>query len=105
MADSKSTGIWLGMIAWAGFCLAYEVYLLWKKGRVSGRVLAVGGVGFLLVGAIALYLLWPPADFDVRTVDYNLVNRIREKIWKVAHGGLYSLALDRGAGRLFLHPQ
>ncbi len=105
LADSKSTGVWLGMTVWGVFGLAYEVYCLWKKGYITRRMLVAVGACLLLSVSIVLYLLWPSADFDVRTVDYNLINRIREKIWKVTNGGFYSLSLDRGAGRLFLHPQ
>ena len=105
LADSKSTGVWLGMTVWGVFWLAYEVYCLWKKGYITRRMLVAVGACLLLSVSIVLYLLWPSADFDVRTVDYNLINRIREKIWKVTNGGFYSLSLDRGAGRLFLHPQ
>lgn len=104
LSDSKSTGIWLGMVTWAGSVLSYDVYLFWKRGHIPGCMLVVGGVCLLIALSIMLHLLWPPMDFDVRTVDYNLINRIREKIWKIANGGFYGLVLDRGAGRLFRYP-
>ncbi len=104
LADSKSTGVWLGMIAWACFGLAHGVYLLWKEERVPRRLLAMGGVCLLFAAVLVLYGIWPPADFDIHMVEYNLLTRLQEKIWKVMNGGLYGLAADRGAGRLFAHP-
>lgn len=41
----------------------------------------------------------------MKTVDYNMLTRIQEKIWKVAHGGLLGLFLDRGMEKLVLYPQ
>ena len=54
---------------------------------------------------VLLWMIWPAADFDVKTVDYNMLTRIQEKIWKVAHGGLLGLFLDRGMEKLVLYPQ
>ena len=47
-------------------------------------------MGALIFG-LFLWWIWPAADFDVKTVDYNMLTRIQEKIWKVAHGGLLGL--------------
>ena len=61
-------------------------------------------MGVLIFG-LFLWWIWPAADFDVKTVDYNMLTRIQEKIWKVAHGGLLGLFLDRGMEKLVLYPQ
>ena len=42
-------------------------------------------MGVLIFG-LFLWWIWPAADFDVKTVDYNMLTRIQEKIWKVAVG-------------------
>ena len=34
-----------------------------------------------------------------------MISRIQEKLWKISHGGLTSLILDRGIEKLLLYPQ
>ena len=54
---------------------------------------------------MALYYIWPKADFDISLTDYTLLDRIRQKIWKFSHGNLADLLYDRSAERLVLHPK
>ena len=75
-----------------------------KKG-VSVKVWILGICMGVLIFGLFLWWIWPAADFDVKTVDYNMLTRIQEKIWKVAHGGLLGLFLDRGMEKLVLYPQ
>ena len=105
LAASKSTGIWLGVLLLLVFCLARQIGSLKKSGRISRKQLGIIGAGLALTLAIGLYWIWPPADFDIHAVDYNLLTRIQEKIWKIMNGGLYGLVMDRGEERLFLYPR
>lgn len=105
LADSKSTGIWLGIAVWGVLCAAREMYLFWKKGRVPAWIPAAAGVCLLFLTALFLYWIWPPENFDITSVDYNLMTRLQEKIWKMRERGLRGLISDRAAGRLFLYPQ
>jgi hypothetical protein len=101
---TKSTGILLGMLVFSGcvaFCLLRRVY---RSGRWPKKVWIVLGIAAAVFLVAACVILWPPADFDVKEVDYNMVTRIQEKIWKVAHGGLLGMFLDRGAEKLVLYP-
>ena len=61
-----------------------------QKG-VSMKVWTLGIVIGVVLFGLLLWWIWPAADFDVKTVDYNMLTRIQEKIWKVAHGGLLGL--------------
>lgn len=84
IAASKSTGILLGFFVFTILAVLYGLYQIF---------------------GLFLWWIWPAADFDVKTVDYNMLTRIQEKIWKVAHGGLLGLFLDRGMEKLVLYPQ
>lgn len=105
LAASKSTGILLGFFVFTILAVLYELYRIGCKKGVSVKVWILGICMGVLIFGLFLWWIWPAADFDVKTVDYNMLTRIQEKIWKVAHGGLLGLFLDRGMEKLVLYPQ
>lgn len=105
LAASKSTGILLGFFVFTILAVLYELYGIGCKKGVSVKAWILGICMGVLIFGLFLWWIWPAADFDVRTVDYNMLTRIQEKIWKVAHGGLLGLFLDRGMEKLVLYPQ
>lgn len=105
IAASKSTGILLGVFVFTILAVLYELYQIGCKKGVSVKVWILGICMGVLIFSLFLWWIWPAADFDVKTVDYNMLTRIQEKIWKVAHGGLLGLFLDRGMEKLVLYPQ
>lgn len=105
IAASKSTGILLGFFVFTILAVLYELYQIGCKKGVSVKVWILGICMGVLIFGLFLWWIWPAADFDVKTVDYNMLTRIQEKIWKVAHGGLLGLFLDRGMEKLVLYPQ
>ena len=105
IAASKSTGILLGVFVFTILTVLYELYQIGCKKGVSVKVWILGICMGVLIFGLFLWWIWPAADFDVKTVDYNMLTRIQEKIWKVAHGGLLGLFLDRGMEKLVLYPQ
>lgn len=105
IAASKSTGILLGVFVFTILAVLYELYQIGCKKGVSVKVWILGICMGVLIFGLFLWWIWPAADFDVKTVDYNMLTRIQEKIWKVAHGGLLGLFLDRGMEKLVLYPQ
>ena len=105
IAASKSTGILLGFFVFTILAVLYGLYQIGCKKGVSVKVWILGICMGVLIFSLFLWWIWPAADFDVKTVDYNMLTRIQEKIWKVAHGGLLGLFLDRGMEKLVLYPQ
>lgn len=105
IAASKSTGILLGFFVFTILAVLYGLYQIGCKKGVSVKVWILGICMGVLIFGLFLWWIWPAADFDVKTVDYNMLTRIQEKIWKVAHGGLLGLFLDRGMEKLVLYPQ
>ena len=105
LAASKSTGILLGFLVFTLLAGAHALYLEGCRRKVPSKVWIVGICGGFLLLGVFLWWIWPAADFDVKIVDYNMLTRIQEKIWKVAHGGLLGLFLDRGMEKLVLYPQ
>ena len=105
IAASKSTGILLGVFVFTILAVLYGLYQIGCKKGVSVKVWILGICMGALIFGLFLWWIWPAADFDVKTVDYNMLTRIQEKIWKVAHGGLLGLFLDRGMEKLVLYPQ
>ena len=105
IAASKSTGILLGVFVFTILAVLYGLYQIGCKKGVSVKVWILGICMGVLIFGLFLWWIWPAADFDVKTVDYNMLTRIQEKIWKVAHGGLLGLFLDRGMEKLVLYPQ
>lgn len=105
LAASKSTGILLGVFVFTILAVLYGLYQIGCKKGVSVKVWILGICMGVLIFGLFLWWIWPAADFDVKTVDYNMLTRIQEKIWKVAHGGLLGLFLDRGMEKLVLYPQ
>ena len=91
LAASKSTGILLGFFVFTILAVLYELYRIGCKKGVSVKVWILGICMGVLIFGLFLWWIWPAADFDVKTVDYNMLTRIQEKIWKVAHGGLLGL--------------
>ncbi len=101
---SKSTGVFLGVLAAAAALAARGTFRLYRSGRIARRVWWIGGAACILVLAAAIICLWPPADFSIQEGNFTLVERIQEKIWKIAHGGLGGLLEDRGMEKLWLYP-
>lgn len=105
IAATKSTGILLGFMVFTVCMILHAGYRMGKKLRFSRKLWICLGMGILLLGAGALICIWPPAEFDIRQTDYNMLTRIQEKIWKVTHGGLTGLFLDRGLDKLLYYPR
>ena len=105
IAASKSTGILLGVLIFTVLAVLHALYRMGCRKGVSMKVWVLGIVIGVVLFGLFLWWIWPAADFDVKTVDYNMLTRIQEKIWKVAHGGLLGLFLDRGMEKLVLYPQ
>ena len=105
IAASKSTGILLGVLIFTVLAVLHALYRVGCRKGVSMKVWTLGIVIGVVLFGLFLWWIWPAADFDVKTADYNMLTRIQEKIWKVAHGGLLGLFLDRGMERLVLYPQ
>ena len=101
---SKSTGVFLGVLAAAAAFAVRGVYRLYCSRRVARHIWWIGGAVCVLLLAAAVVFLWPPADFSIQEGNFTLVERIQEKIWKVAHGGLGGLLMDRGMEKLWLYP-
>ena len=103
--ESKSTGILLGT---AAFTFGVGVWGLWNlywSKRMPRWMWAAAGVCAVSLAVIVTIVIWPAPDFDVQKVDYNMLTRIQEKIWKAVHGGLGGMLLDRGAEKLMLYPR
>ena len=105
IAATKSTGILLGVYVFTILAVLYGLYRIGCKKGVSVKVCILEICMGVLIFGLFLWWIWPAADFDVKTVDYNMLTRIQEKIWMVAHGGLLGLFLDRGMEKLVLYPQ
>ena len=102
---TKSTGILLGIALFSLLVLIWFLIRVWKTGKIPVKYWLIGLAASALFIGFSLYVIWPPADFDVTLVDYNMLTRIQEKIWKLCHGGLGGMLLDRGADRLLQHPE
>ena len=87
-------GVLTGQFFWDKCCHSKQKKVWW-----------FGGVAFLVLLAVGVYLILPGADFDVSQTDYTLLSRIQQKIWKLANGNIYDLLYDRSAERLVLEPQ
>lgn len=101
---SKSTGVFTGLltlIVLLAGCLIWKNYKKSKCKTLWNISLLLGAVFIMM----ALYYIWPKADFDISLTDYTLLDRIRQKIWKFSHGNLADLLYDRSAERLVLHPK
>lgn len=101
---SKSTGTLLGLMVFTFAVVFYALYGAVRRKNVSRKVWITGVVSGFFLFCLLLWWIWPTADFDVKTMDYNMLTRIQEKIWKVSHGGLLGLILDRGMEKLVLYP-
>ena len=107
LAGDRSIEVYGNLIGSFVFTILAVLYGLYQIGCKKGVSVKVWILG-ICMGAyiwLVLWWIWPAADFDVKTVDYNMLTRIQEKIWKVAHGGLLGLFLDRGMEKLVLYPQ
>ncbi|MDO5416882.1 MAG: hypothetical protein Q4F29_06770 [Lachnospiraceae bacterium] len=102
---SKSTGILLGIGVFLLSVLLCQVFKVYRSRKYSGKVWFISGVCISAVSAAFLIWIWPPSDFSVQAVEYNMLTRIQEKIWKVAHGGLLGMILDRGIEKILVYPE
>ena len=94
------TGLLTLIVLLAG-CLIWKNYKK-SKCKTLWNISSLLGAIFIMM---ALYYIWPKADFDISLTDYTLLDRIRQKIWKFSHGNLADLLYDRSAERLVLHPK
>ena len=102
---SKSTGVLLGMFVFTGMAVLYELYRLGRRYRIPKKLWMTGATCGLLLFIVTLWWIWPSADFDVKTMDYTMLARVQEKLWKASHGGLAELFLDRGMDKLLIYPR
>ena len=102
---TKSTGILLGFISFTFFASIYYFYQITAHYRFSKKLWFILFSAISLFTVIFLIQIWPSDNFDVKNLDYTMISRIQEKLWKISHGGLTSLILDRGIEKLLLYPQ
>ena len=102
---SKSTGVMLGMLVFSALFAAVYIVRLAVRINIDRRVLTAVLLCLAAAAAAGLYLIWPPADFDVTVMEYNMLTRIQEKIWKLTHGGISGILFDRGMDRMTAFPQ
>ena len=77
IAASKSTGILLGVLIFTVLAVLHALYRVGCRKGVSMKVWILGSaIGVVLFG-LFLWWIWPAADFDVKTVDYNMLTRIQ----------------------------
>jgi hypothetical protein len=104
LTRAKSTGMLLGT---GVFCLAnaaVAITLYWKR----KKKLWAAGLTFVMIAVIlgmGLYLIWPPADFNIAQTDYSLIARIQQKIWMFSKGNLADFLYDRKLERIVLYPR
>lgn len=102
---SKSTGVLLGIFVFTILAVVYFSYRVASRHHSARKIWLLGVLGGFLLIALFLWWIWPSAEFDVKAMDYNVLTRIQEKLWKIAHGGLGGLFLDRGMDKLLIYPQ
>lgn len=102
---TKSTGILLGFLSFSGFAALSFLYRVIMHFHVSKKIW--GSIMILTTILIVIFLIkiWPADNFDVKNLDYTMISRIQEKLWKISHGGLTGLILDRGMEKLILYPK
>lgn len=105
ISQTKSTGIMLGMAIFFVLLWCCSLRKLTDMGRISGKTVITLVLICVICFCILLAIIWPPADFNVQNVEYNMITRIQEKIWKLANGGIGGFLYDRGAGKLAMFPQ
>lgn len=102
---TKSTGIMLGVAAFAFLSWCRWIWEAVRSGRISKKLIAAIVIVCAACAAGLLIYIWPPADFDVKNVEYNTLTRIQEKLWKLSQGGVSGFLIDRGGGKLAAFPQ
>ncbi len=102
---SKSTGIFLGVVAFGGCLVVKWMYRIYKADKLPRQVWRMG-VAILLISITAgLWVLWPDADFSIQEGNFTLIERTQEKIWKLNQDGAGGIFMDRGLDKLILYPQ
>lgn len=99
---TKSTGILLGFLSFTGLAILYVLYRIATRYHISKKLLGTAMILAVILFSIFLIKIWPADDFDVKNLDYTMISRIQEKLWKISHGGLI---WDRGMEKLVLYPQ
>lgn len=102
---TKSTGIMLGAAAFAFLSWCRWIWEAMQSGRISKKLITAVVIICAVCAAALLIYIWPPADFDVKNVEYNTLTRIQEKLWKLSQGGIGGFLIDRGGGKLAAFPQ
>ncbi len=102
---TKSTGIMLGLMIFVSLLMCCALFNAYRQGRISQRQIALIIVTGVLITVALVYLVMPPADFDVHVTEYNIFTRIQEKLWKLSQGGIIGFFIDRGADRIVTHPE
>lgn len=102
---TKSTGIMLGVAAFAFLLWCRWIWETMKSGRISRKLITAVVIICAVCAAGLLIHIWPSADFDVKNVEYNTLTRIQEKLWKLSQGGIGGFLTDRGGGKLAAFPQ
>lgn len=105
MLASKSTGSLLGMFVFTIAMILWKTFSFWRQKHLPQSFLAAGLSLVIISFIIFLHLIWPTSDFDLHTADYTMLTRIQDKLWKISHGGLLSLVLDRGIDKFMLYPK
>ncbi len=102
---TKSTGILLGFLSFTSLAILYVLYRTVTHYHISKKLWGTAMILAAIFLGIFLIKIWPADNFDVKNLDYTMTSRIQEKLWKISHGGLTGLILDRGMEKLVLYPQ
>ena len=76
-----------------------------KKLHISRKMWICAGIASVFLIGGCLVWIWPSEDFNIQQMDYNMITRIQEKIWKVVYSEEAGLLLDRGMDKLLYYPQ
>lgn len=102
---TKSTGILLGFLSFTGLIMLYALHRMTARYYISKKLWGIAMILTVIILGIFLIKIWPSDDFDVKNLEYTMTSRIQEKLWKISHGGLIGLLLDRGMEKLILYPK
>lgn len=102
---SKSTGILLGVMIFTGLAMIWKGYEMGKKLHISRKMWICAGIASAFLIGGCLVWIWPSEEFNIQQMDYNMITRIQEKIWKVVYSEEAGLLLDRGMDKLLYYPQ
>ncbi len=103
--QAKSTGMLFGMMAFTGFFGLFFLISLVRRGKLPAKAVIAILALLVLAGIAFLIHIWPDPYFDVAAEDYNIITRIREKIFLAVYGDFSYSYLSRGLNVMISCPQ